>query len=59
MHKNLELPTTVLCRYCRQPMQEAEVVRNGGKAIARRYVCGCQSPPFQHNLHAGNQTQDK
>jgi hypothetical protein len=54
---DLENPTTVVCRFCRQPMQEAEVVRANGKVVARRYVCACQGTVFHATIHAGDKTR--
>jgi len=53
--------TVVICRYCVKRMQVAETVWNEDrtKVVAQRYICGCQSPPFQCNIHAGDKHQEK
>jgi len=53
--------TVVICRYCLQRMQVANTIWNDrhDRVIAQRYVCGCQTPPFQHNIQSGDTTKDK
>ena len=55
----IESTTILLCRYCRNPMQVAECIKDDkGKILAQRYVCHCNGALFQQTIHSGDKTQE-